>query len=77
MNIAEIIKYPDASLIDVRSVEEFEEGSVPGAINIPLLSVPEKLEEIKSLNKPVIVFFRSGARSHQATNWLKQNGVAV
>ena len=77
MNITEIIKNPDATLVDVRSIEEFEEGSVPKAINIPLYTIPERLQEIKSLKKPIIVFCRSGARSFQAQSWLKHNGVEV
>jgi phage shock protein E len=77
MNLQEAIKMEGATLVDVRSVEEFEDGTVQGAVNIPLHTIPVRVEEIKSLHQPVIVFCRSGARSHQATTWLKQNGVEV
>ena len=34
-------------------------------------------DKLKSFEKPVIAVCRSGARSGQATNFLKQNGVDV
>ena len=77
MELQDLLNMKDTSLIDVRSVEEFNDGTIEGALNIPLHTIPVRLEEFKSLPQPVIVFCRSGARSHQATMWLKQNGVEV
>jgi len=77
MEIDKILKSGEATLIDVRTVEEFEEGSAPGASNIPLHLVPTSLDKFKTMKHPIVVFCRSGARSGQATAWLKQNGVEV
>lgn len=77
MDLQEILKMQGTTLVDVRTVEEYEEGTIEGAVNIPLHTIPVRIEEIKALNKPVIVFCRSGARSYQATSWLKQHGVEV
>ena len=77
MNIEEILKNKATTLVDVRSTDEFEEGSIPGAINIPLHTIPVRLDEIKALNTPAICFCRSGARSYQAVTWLKKQGIEV
>ena len=69
--------FSNATLVDVRTQEEFDSGTVQRAVNIPLNTIPENLNRFKSMPSPVIVFCRSGARSGQATSWLKQNGVEV
>lgn len=65
----------DAVVIDVRTIEEFEEGHVQGSKNIPLNTIGSRLDEIIKLNKPVITCCRSGARSGSAATILKQHGV--
>jgi phage shock protein E len=64
-----------AVVIDVRTIEEFEEGHVQGSKNIPLNTIGARLNEIKKLDKPVITCCRSGARSGSAATILKQNGI--
>lgn len=64
-----------AVVIDVRTLEEFEQGHVQGSKNIPLNMIGIHIEEIKSLNKPVITCCRSGARSGSAATILKQHGI--
>ena len=62
-----------ALLVDVRTPQEFAEGSVKGAVNIPLDKVQSQLAKFKG-KKHIIVFCRSGNRSGQALSILKQNG---
>jgi len=62
-----------AFLVDVRSPGEFNSGHVKGSVNIPLDSIPNQLAKFKN-KKNIIVFCRSGMRSSQAKNILKQNG---
>ena len=67
---------PDAvHLIDVREPQEFnaELGHAPGAVLIPLGTLPQRLAEIGK-DKPVALICRSGARSARATLFLRQNG---
>jgi phage shock protein E len=64
-----------AVIIDVRSQGEFVGGHIKGANNIPLNEIKNKINEIKKLNKPVIVCCASGMRSSQATSILKHNGI--
>lgn len=63
-----------AFLVDVRSPEEFAEGSVPGAVNIPLDVLPGKLAEFKG-KEHTVLFCRSGARSGMAKTFLENNGL--
>ncbi|MGZ8556986.1 MAG: rhodanese-like domain-containing protein [Chitinophagaceae bacterium] len=70
-NMKDIIK--SAFLVDVRTAAEFSEGSVPGAVNIPLDTVVSQLSAFKG-KENIIVFCRSGNRSNQAKVILEQNG---
>ena len=63
-----------ASIVDVRTPEEYLEGHYPGAINIPLNELPNRLEEFKEMKAPIVAYCRSGARSGMAVSMLKQNG---
>jgi phage shock protein E len=71
----ELINKADTFLVDVRTPAEVAEVAVPGAINIPLDTLPDNLDRFKEANGAVIVFCRSGGRSESAKNWLLQNGV--
>ena len=61
-----------ATLIDVRSREEFERGSLPGAINIPVDELRERRGEIDS--SVIVVFCQVGQRGHVATQLLSRWG---
>lgn len=60
-------------LVDVRTPEEFAQGSVKGAVNIPLDQIQNQLPKFKS-KKNIVVFCRTGNRSTQAKAILEQNG---
>ena len=62
-----------ALLVDVREPAEFADGSVPGAVNIPLGRIGLELKKFEN-KKHIIVFCRSGMRSGQAKLTLNQNG---
>lgn len=64
-----------AIVIDVRNYEEFAGGHIQNAKNIPLQIIDTKINEIKNLNKPVIVCCQSGMRSAKANSILKRNGI--
>ena len=64
------------TIIDVRTPAEFAGQHVPGAINIPLDEVAQRINELKELPKPIIAYCRSGNRSGIAVSILKQNGIA-
>lgn len=62
----------DFMLLDVREPSEYELGSIPTSIHIPMNSVPDRFSEIPT-NKTVIVQCRSGKRSADVINYLEQN----
>jgi rhodanese-related sulfurtransferase len=75
MTIESIIKETNCTIVDVRSHEEFMGGHVANSINIPLQTIPERLEEFKGLNAPVVLCCASGNRSGQAHYFLSQQGL--
>lgn len=66
----------DASIVDVRTPEEYAAGHYPGAVNIPLDKVPQNIEQFKLMQKPIVAYCRSGNRSGMAVTMLKQSGIA-
>ncbi len=65
----------NAIIIDVRTYEEFASGHIKNSKNIPLQIIESKINDIKKLNKPVIVCCRTGRRSGIASMILKRNGI--
>ena len=63
------------TVVDVRSPQEFAGEHFPGAINIPLDHVPQKVNDFKEMPKPIIAYCRSGNRSGMAVTMLKQAGI--
>jgi rhodanese-related sulfurtransferase len=63
-----------AAIIDVREVDEYEDGHVASAVLIPLGEVTERLAEVPT-GGPVYVICKSGARSHRAAEWLIGQGI--
>ncbi|MDP2790491.1 MAG: rhodanese-like domain-containing protein [Rectinemataceae bacterium] len=63
-----------ASVVDVRTVDEFGDGHYPKAKNIPVNEIVARMNEIGPRDKPVIVYCASGARSALAAKLLKANG---
>jgi phage shock protein E len=75
MKIETLIKNQQGIIVDVRSYGEFQVGCVANAINIPLSEIPERIEEIKGFEKPLILCCASGNRSGKAQYFLSQNGI--
>lgn len=63
----------DAFLLDVREDDEWAAGHAPGALHIPLSSLPARSAEIP-LDREVVVVCRVGGRSAQAVAWLNEQG---
>jgi rhodanese-related sulfurtransferase len=64
-------------LLDVRTGEEFEEGRIPGAINIPLDDLDNQISHITALagDMPIVLVCRSGMRSMMGAETLRYAGV--
>lgn len=64
-----------AVLLDVRTEKEYAEGAIPGAINVPLDHLRERMEEIPAGD--VVAYCRVGVRGHTAARLLAQVGRRV
>jgi rhodanese-related sulfurtransferase len=64
---------PTLLVLDVRSPEEFAQGHVPGAVNIPQDQVALRLAEVPK-DKDVVMYCRSGRRTALAADLLSANG---
>lgn len=71
----ELVKYPSTTIVDVRSSWEFETEHIPGAKNIPLEEIPNKVDDFKILQTPIILYCHSGNRSSMAVSFLNQKGL--
>lgn len=65
---------PGAVLLDVRTTEEYAAGHLPGSRNLPLHLLDTPGMPLPSTDTPVFLYCRSGARSGQATSWMKAHG---
>ncbi|MCF0260843.1 MAG: lipoprotein [Erysipelotrichaceae bacterium] len=66
---------PDCILVDVRTLEEYEQGHIPGAVNLPLESIgTQDPEALKNKDQLILVYCRSGNRSKQAAGKLAALG---
>ena len=63
-----------AYLIDVRTKEEYKNGTIEFAINVPLDEISNIINTVTSKDTPVIVFCHSGTRSKQAAQKLLDLG---
>ena len=64
-----------ATLLDVRNTNEYEEGHSPHAVSIPLSQLTERAGEIDR-SKPVAIHCQSGVRSVVAASLLERLGFA-
>ena len=71
----EILIADSTSIIDVRSAKECEMDHIVGAKNIPVKEISFRLDEIKKLSKPIVVYCQSGSRSALAAMILQQAGL--
>lgn len=63
-----------AIILDVRTPGEYQSGHYPGAINIPLQSLCDRLADVGDKKKAVVVYCASGMRSAQAAKILSDAG---
>ncbi len=63
----------DLVVLDVREPAEWAAGHIDGAIHVPLMQVPGRLDDIPT-GQQVLVVCKVGARSAQATAFLQDQG---
>ena len=63
----------DHFLLDVRTPEEFDEGHIAGAVNIPVQILDQYLSSVPQ-DRDVVLYCRTGNRSQVAMEILNQAG---
>jgi phage shock protein E len=71
---AQRLRAGGATVVDVRSADEYAGGHVPGALNIPHDQIAARLAEVGARDRPVLVYCRSGRRSAMAVAELVRQG---
>jgi phage shock protein E len=71
-DIGELIR-KGATIIDVRSKGEFQQGHMKGSVNIPLKNLQDNISKIRK-DKPVITCCATGSRSAAARSILRSKG---
>lgn len=62
----------ELTVLDVREQVEWAHGHIEGALHIPLMDLPHRLDEVST--GQTLVVCRIGARSAQAVRYLVQQG---
>jgi rhodanese-related sulfurtransferase len=71
--VAAVKDNPGVFLLDVREPDEYAAGHIPGITLLPMGEVPARLSEIPT-DKEVIVTCRTGNRSSQVVDFLREQG---
>lgn len=59
--------------LDVRTPSEYQDGHIPGAINMPIQTLSEHLQDIPK-NKQLYLYCESGVRASRAATLLRNSG---
>lgn len=73
---ATLVKEPGVAIIDVRTPEEFADGHIAGAVNIPVQQADfgDRIAQLDP-NTTYAVYCRSGNRSQPAVDAMEQAGI--
>lgn len=66
-----------AIVLDVREDDEWVAGHIPGAVHVPMMRVPQRLQFDPGPLTPdaeIVVVCKVGSRSAQVTAWLRRQG---
>jgi rhodanese-related sulfurtransferase len=73
----QLINHQDALVLDVRDDSEYAAGHLPNSKHIPSEKIKERWVELQKFKeKPIVVIYRGGIRSNQASLILKKSGFA-
>jgi rhodanese-related sulfurtransferase len=63
-----------ATLLDVRSPDEYAAGHIEGAVNVPVDQLANRLAELPAKDKGVVVYCKKGKRAERAAEVLRGAG---
>lgn len=73
-DVADLRRTDGVAVLDVRYASEFDEGHVPGAVQVPYTRLPERYERDVPATGTLLVHCSTGARSAAAGAWLAARG---
>ena len=74
-NTNSVVSVVSVVIVDVRTPEEFQQGHVPNAINVPLSDIIDDPAILSTLQeKPIVLYCRSGYRAGKAAKALQKEG---
>jgi rhodanese-related sulfurtransferase len=73
ISVTDLAAQSDATILDVREIDEFQAERVDGALNIPLSAFLSRIDEVPR-DTTVYVMCAAGMRSAQATAYLEEHG---
>ena len=68
-----LVREPSMMLVDVRTRTEYDGGAIPGAVNIPLDELRDRLDALPP-GRRLILYCQAGQRGYVATRLLRQLG---
>ena len=76
---AALLSSPDVVLLDVRTIDEYNEGHIMGALQVDIRQddFMPKAQKLLPKDKTIAVYCRSGRRSAQACEQLESDGYKV
>ena len=70
-----LAKQPGIFILDVRTPEEYADGRLAGAVLLPVIELPLRLNELpKDKKTPILVYCALGPRSEAARRYLTEQG---
>jgi rhodanese-related sulfurtransferase len=78
LQLTQLINHKNATVIDLRTAEDFAKGHIVGAVSLPLSEYkanPKKLDKFKS--KPIVLLCAKGIESPKIAAPLKEQGFHV
>ena len=73
VRVRDFVEKGGATIVDVRTCEEYGAGHLPGALHVPYTHLRQRVGEIDRA-KPVVCYCRSGVRSARAAAFLASEG---
>lgn len=72
---ADYIFQVEPYILDVRTVDEFDDGYIEFAVNIPVVELPDNLDQLPAdLDTPILVYCAAGTRGQWGLAYLTSLG---
>lgn len=75
ISIKELLKVIDKiNIIDIRSIEKYNDNHIPNAINIPADQLVDNLDKYLIYTKTYYIYCQRGIKSIKVCNFMKKRG---